>query len=445
MLNFDFNALAEWCGGCWSSDPRAAITGFNHDTRTIKAGDLFVAVRGDNFDGHRFVEQAFEKGAVAALVEPGFELENRALLTVKDTQQALLDLARAYRRTWSGPVVGITGSVGKTTTKEMLADVLSLQGPCERTCGNWNNEIGLPLCMLSAQSDATAYVFELGMSHPGEIATLTDALGPDWGVMTTVGPVHLEHFASESDIALEKRSLFDGLSISSRAVLAVDEPHYDILRSAGKEPHITVALDGAADYAVTRRAGLNFWVKESRSGKTFCYEAPLPGDHIIRNALRAIAVGREMGIDPTGIAEKLAAYQPLAMRWEVTQQRGITFINDAYNANPVSMRAAIKGFMQTGCAGKRWIVLGGMRELGDGAAALHAQVGRFAADSGADHVLFVGRFADMLDGGGNGRVLSDAQCAAELLRDLAQPGDMILLKASRGEKLEQIIDFFKGE
>lgn len=445
MVKFHPEKLAAWCGGSWSVLPDAAITGFNHDTRTIKPGDLFVAIRGESFDGHRFVEQAFEKGAVAALVEPGFELEGRALLTVLDTRQALLELARAYRRTWPGTVFGITGSVGKTTTKEMLADVLSLRGSCERTHGNWNNEIGLPLCMLNAEADAASYVFELGMNHPGEIALLTETLEPDWGVMTTVGPVHLEHFGSEEDIAREKRSLFAGVKESGRAVLAADEPHFDLLRQAGKEPHITVALDGEADYAVTRRSGLSFWVKELNSGQEFCYEAPLPGDHIIRNALRVIAVGRELGLEPLPIAEKLAAYQPLAMRWEVEAHDGVTFINDAYNANPVSMRAAMMGFLETECAGKRWLVLGGMRELGDAEAELHAEVGKFAADLPVDRVLFVGPFAELLAARAEGICLADTREAAALLREQAQPGDTILLKASRGEKLEQIIEYFQGE
>lgn len=445
MLCFNPNQLADWCHGVWSAPPAARITGFNHDTRTIKPGDLYVAIRGENFDGHRFIEQAFEKGAVAALVEPGFEWENRALLTVSDTRQALLDLARGYRRTWAGTVFGITGSVGKTTTKEMLADMLTLRGACERTRGNWNNEIGLPLSMLNAAGDAESYVFELGMNHPGEIARLTETLEPDWGVMTTVGPVHLEHFDSEAAIAREKRSLFAGVKESGRAVLAADEPHVEILREAGKEPHITVALEGAADYSVTRRSGLSFWVKESKTGGEYCYEAPLPGDHIIRNALRVVAVGRELGLEPVKIAAKLAAYQPLAMRWEVTEIRGVTFINDAYNANPVSMRAAMTGFLQTGCSGKRWVVLGGMRELGDAEAELHAEIGQFAADLPVEHVLFVGPFAEMLAARAHGECAADICVAAELLRQRAQPGDVILLKASRGEKLEQIIEYFEGE
>lgn len=428
--------------------PDAVITGFNHDTRTIKPGDLYVAIRGDQFDGHRFVEQAFEKGAVAALVEPGFTANNRALLTVSDTRQALLDMAQAYRQTWGGTVFGITGSVGKTTTKEMLADMLSLRGSCERTVGNWNNDIGLPLCMLNAKPDAASYVLELGMNHPGEIARLAETLAPDWGVMTTVGPVHLEHFDSEEDIAREKRTMFAEIKKPGRVVLASDEPHYDVLRAATKS-HISVALSGAADYAVTSRSGLFFSVKESKSGQTFTYEAPLPGDHIIRNALRVIAVGRELGIDPCLIAKKLSTYRTLAMRWEVTTRRGVTFVNDAYNANPVSMRAAMLGFMEIGGGGKRWVVLGGMRELGAAEGALHAEIGVFAAALPVERVLFVGKLANALaaDVGESDRVscVATTQEAAALLQAQTRLGDTILLKASRGEKLEQIIDYFEGE
>jgi UDP-N-acetylmuramoyl-tripeptide--D-alanyl-D-alanine ligase len=449
MRVFDPAKLAAWCDGTWHGLPGSPITGFNHDTRTLKPGDIYVAIRGDQFDGHRFVAQAFEKGAVAALVEPEFEGENRALLTVKDTRRALLDLAREYRRTWQGAVFGITGSVGKTTTKELLADVLSLRGLCERTRGNWNNEIGLPLCMLNAAPDALSYVFELGMNHPGEIGLLTSTLEPDWGVMTTVGPVHLEHFESEADIAREKRSLFEGVKTSGRAVLASDEPHYELLRAAGKEPHITVALNGAADYAVTRREGANFWVSERKTGKTFGYQSPLPGEHMVRNSLRAIAVGRELGLDPAEIAAKIAGYRSLSMRWEKTECRGVTFINDAYNANPISMRAAMRGFMETACVGNRWIVLGGMRELGATEAALHGAVGEFAAGLAVEHILFVGSFAKMLASGlaESDRILcaETTKKAAEVLRAQALPGDTILLKASRGEHLEQIIDFFEGE
>ncbi len=435
--------LAIWSAGEWSNLPTSEIGGFNHDTRTIKDGDIFVAIRGDQFDGHNFVEKAFSLGAVAALVNSDFDLEGYPLLKVADTKTAILEMAKQYRRTWRGKVFGVTGSVGKTTTKEMVADVLSSIGKCERTRGNWNNDIGLPLCMLNADKSAENYVFELGMNHPGEIALLTETLEPDVGIMTTVGPVHLEHFESVEAIAREKASLFEG--VKTYSVLASDEPYFDILKNSAKSP-ITVALSEDADYSVVKREDSAFWVFEKKSGETHRYFAPLPGEHIIKNAMRAIAIGRESGIDPVKIAEKLSAYKSLSMRWDISEHAGVTFVNDAYNANPISMKAAITAFFEMPCENQRWIVLGGMRELGETSADLHSEIGKFASEFAKERTIFVGDFAgDLSKFAPESNCFLDTKAAGEFLKANAASGDLILLKASRGESLEQVINFFDGE
>ena len=421
---FSPEELARWISKRWENGmPEVPITGISKDTRTLMPGDLYIALRGENFDGHDFVADAFSKGAAAALVADDFQWLENPVLQVPDTLKGLQDLARGYRSTWDCVVIGITGSVGKTTVKEMCADVLSMDGETHRTAGNYNNHIGLPLTMLALPQTVKYGVFEIGMNHPGEIAALTDLLQPEIGILTDICNAHRENFQSLEAIAREKAELAWRLPNTGTAILDADSEWYKLICS--------------------RTAARVVTLPQSINPQQF--PMPLPGEHVMRNALRAIALGLELGLAPEQVAEGLMKYAPPPMRWQESTVDGIAFINDAYNANPLSMRANLRTFAELPGSGKKWAVVGGMRELGDTAEDEHAELGRFIDDLPLDGVIVVGELGQQIV---CNQVENFFQCleaaeAAQLLRDNLAPGDHVLLKASRGEHLEQVLDQFK--
>ncbi|MBT8043291.1 MAG: UDP-N-acetylmuramoyl-tripeptide--D-alanyl-D-alanine ligase [Pontiella sp.] len=440
MPLFHPETFAEWLSLQWQNGlPERAITGISKDTRTLRPGDLYVAIRGDNFDGHAFVSDAFEKGAAGALVEQDYVSTDQPVLPVPDTIAGLQDLARGYRKSWTGRVIGITGSVGKTTVKEMCADVLSMAGDTHRTSGNYNNHIGLPLTMLAMPADARFGVFEIGMNHPGEIAALAELLQPDIGILTEIGNAHRESFNSVEEIAREKMKLAERVTSSGMVILDRDSPWYAMMRAHTCASVRTVSLEGIADY-VGRKAG-----EGAMNVNGFNYLMPQPGEHMMRNALRAIALGLELGLEPDRIAEGLGRFRAPPMRWQESTRQGIAFINDAYNANPLSMRAGLATFAALPGAGNKWAVVGGMRELGGTSEKEHAALGQYVDSLGLNGVITVGALGE--------RVVcekvdcffhcADAAEAARILQDHLVAGDRVLLKASRGEQLEQVLDYFK--
>ena len=424
MPKFTPEELAQWVSKPWENGrPDVLITGISKDTRTLQPGDLYIALRGDNFDGHDFVAAAFAKGASGALVADDFRWSNNPVLQVPDTLQGLQGLARGYRATWTATVIGITGSVGKTTVKEMCADVLSMDGETHRTAGNYNNHIGLPLTMLAMPRTAKYGVFEIGMNHPGEIAALTDLLQPEIGILTDIGNAHRESFQSLEAIAREKAELAWRLPATGTAVLDADSEWYELICSCTCAKVVTLP--------------------QKIDLKRF--PMPLPGEHIVRNALRAIALGQELGLEPELIAAGLKKYNPPPMRWQESTVDGVGFINDAYNANPLSMRANLRTFAELPESGKKWAVVGGMRELGDTAAIEHAELGHFIETLSFDGVIVVGELGQQIVCGGTKNYFQclEVASAAQILKENLVPGDRVLLKASRGEHLEQVLDQFK--
>ncbi|RKX44394.1 MAG: UDP-N-acetylmuramoyl-tripeptide--D-alanyl-D-alanine ligase [Verrucomicrobia bacterium] len=419
--------------------PDDPVTGISNDTRTIQPGNLYIALHGENFDGHDFVHQAFEKGAGGALVNERFQGSGNPVLRVPDTVKGLQDMARGYRKKWIGTVVGITGSVGKTTVKEMCADILSVKGETHRTDGNYNNHIGLPLTMLRMPQAAQYGVFEIGMNHVGEIGPLSDVLQPKIGIITDIGNAHREHFQSLEEIAREKARLAERVPSSGRVILDRDSEWYPLMRLHTCAGVVTVSLEGVADY-VGRKVD-----DGTMNVNGFNYTMPLPGEHIMRNALRAIALGLEMRMEPAEVAAGLRKFKLPPMRWEESEVNGIKFINDAYNANPLSMRANLRTFANLSGAGKKWAVVGGMRELGDTAEEEHVELGRFIDGLGLDGVIAVGELGKGIACRGRHPFFqtSDPVEAARLLKDHLHVGDRVLLKASRGEHLEQVLKCFK--
>ena len=440
---FQPEELSAWVGRPWENGRPAEVRGVGHDTRTLRPGMLYVALRGERFDGHDFLDEAFARGASAALVAEECRVRGGPLLRVPDTLAGLHALARGYRRTWTAHVVGVTGSAGKTTVKELCAAVLSRRGETHATAGNFNNHIGLPLTMLAMPRAARFGVFEIGMNRPGEIAELAALLQPHTGIVTAVGAAHREAFGSVEEIAREKAALLEALPPDGLVLLPADDEWYDLLRNAaGNRRLVSVSLEGkAADYRADIVDERTFELDGVR------YRAPAPGAHMLRNTLLAVALGREYGLPPAEIAAALQAVELPPMRWQQIELHGVTFINDAYNANPLSMRAALRAFLDAPARGngRRWVVLGGMRELGAAEEEEHRALGRFLRERNPDGVLLVGPAARAVRPADENHWLlaRDTREAARLLRERLRPGDRVLLKASRGERLERILENLK--
>ncbi len=451
---FDPDQLAAACGGQWSIRPLRPITGVIHDTRRLEPGDLFVPLAGTR-DGHEFISVAFESGASAALAReewnPG---ERRPLLRVREPIEALWAIAGWHRARLSFPVIGLTGSVGKTTVKEMVAAALEMEGPTVRTVLNWNNAIGLPLSLLKAVPGYHRFgVFEVGTNHPGEIQPLASLLRPDLAILTGIGPVHLEHFGTLDAIAQEKGALLEALPPDGVAVVNRDTPCFDRLRERISGRLVTVSVE--ARDAVWRVTCLE---RDDLGGQVIHVKGPVgeqtariprPGRHDALNAALALAAAVEMGVEWRSAAEGLGrglGYLP--MRWQQAMVGGIGIINDAYNANPISMASALETFAgQAIGAGRKYLMLGEMKELGTQRTAFHMEVGRqIAKGPWAGVVLLRSEGTEAMAEGAlqagfprDGLYLApDAEEAAATLCKLLRPGDWVLLKASRGVALERV-------
>ncbi len=458
MSEFNPAELAQWTNGEWLNGVPLAISRIVHDSRSIqprtdqpvRSGDLYVALRGDRHDGHAFVQEAMRRGAVAALVErmsPVDVSDEFPLLCVDHARRALMDLARGHRKRLRGKLIGITGSVGKTSVKEMTADVLTRLGRTARSLGNWNNDIGLPLSLLSMEPHDAFGVFEIGMNHPGEMAPLCDVLKPSWGIMTPVGSVHAEFFPSVQAIVREKAELLKSLNEHGVAVLCKDDPWYDDFRNEAHGRVVTVSLRSEADYRGEPDGPGRMQVYERGERDGHVYHLPVPGEYTMSNALRAIAVGREHGLAHGDLAETIRQYRPLPMRWTRMETDGRILINDAYNSNPLSMRVALDAFAEMPAEGRKWLVLGGMLELGDLEEPAHLEAGR---------ELVRGPWAGLITVGALGKWIADgaeqegfagpihrcehADEAARTLAECVRAGDAVLLKASRAERLEEVVE-----
>lgn len=424
----------------------AQVTGWSTDTRTVRPGDVFFALRGPNFDGNRYVAQALNNGAVAAIAD---DAEGDRVLCVPDALGALQQLAAKAREEWGGEVVGVTGSAGKTSTKEMVADMISTKLPTERTQGNLNNHIGLPLTLLRLDEGARVAVLEMGMNHAGEIRDLCEIAKPNVGVVTNVGWAHIENFESREGIAAAKRELVESLGPNGVAVLNADD---DRVAAFAKSHSGRTILYGQAPVANVRAEdveyaldGLRFRVGDAR------FETQLTGRHSVSNLLAGMAAASVYGIQPADLTECVRQQRPPKMRGERITHNGILIYNDCYNSNPDAVRAMLDVLRDTP-AKRRIAVLGEMLELGRWAEPLHRDVGNYAAACGINVLVGIrGAACFMLDAAKLSGVhddaaffFNDAAPAGELLRTLAQPGDAILFKGSRGVHVEAALEAFLG-
>lgn len=433
---------------------RGRITGVCSDTRRIQEGNLFVAITGERFDGHDFVPEAMRSGACASLVtddwharRPDREAPDAARIVVPEVLPALQAFAGWHRRRFDLPVVVVTGSSGKTTTKNMIASVLGERYRVFKTPGNLNSQLGVSEALFSLQRDHGAAVLELGMNHAGELDRLSRMTRPSIGVITNVGPAHIEFFESVEGIARAKGEVLDHLPEGGSAVLNADDPL--VMKQAGRSPArvVTFGRSVGADVRLAR-------VRTELSGSTFAlsdgasFGINLLGEHQVMNAAAAVAVGRLMGIDDQGIARALRSLDPTPMRMEYRKAGAVHLINDAYNANPSSMKAALDALATAG--GRKLIVLGDMLELGDLGRAAHREIGRRAADV-ADRIITVGELAREIGvaavdaGMPASRVVScrnNDEAAAAVMAEV-EDGDLVLVKGSRGMRMETVVEFLE--
>jgi UDP-N-acetylmuramoyl-tripeptide--D-alanyl-D-alanine ligase len=438
-------------------DPVARLAGVSIDSRTLRAGELFIAIHGPRHDGHAFVLAAFDAGARAAVVAreraPEYpEAIRRKLLVVERPLAALQQLAQAVRRRWGRRMAAVTGSTGKTTTKEILAGLLSARFRVLKSEGNLNNEYGLPLSLLRLEPEHDAAVMELGMSRRGELARLAAIGEPDVGVVTNVAPVHLEFFSSVDEIALAKRELIEGLAGADPvAVLNADDARVARFAENFRGRVLAFGVEAHADVRAE-----NIVVRGPHGSAFDCQtpawrarlELPLPGLHNVRNALAAVAAASVWGITAEEVQRALLQVKPAAMRGEVLHLGpGVTVINDCYNSNPVALAAAVDLLAVATDVTRRILVAGEMLELGPASAELHRNAGAYAARK-VDWIFGVqGHAAEVVAGAkaaghdaGRARFFDDAAQAAEYLAAFAERGDLLLVKGSRGVKMERIVE-----
>jgi UDP-N-acetylmuramoyl-tripeptide--D-alanyl-D-alanine ligase len=433
-------------------------TGYSIDTRTLSPGDLFFAVRGERYDAHDFVAAALQRGARAAVVSRNKVTElldlahNHTLLIVDDPLIALQTLAAAVRRHWNKRVIGITGSAGKTTTKEAVAAVLGARFAVLKSQGNLNNEYGMPLQLLKLEPEHEIAVIEMGMSHAGEIAALARIAHPDWGVVTNVGSAHAQNFPdSMAGIARAKYELVQGLPASGVAILNCDDPY---VAQFGRDFHGRSIYFGmgpcadprASDIEELGAEGMRFRVTAGETQATVTL--PLLGRHNIWNAMAAIAAGFEAGIPLAECAAAAGRLRPPDKRGEVLRIGDATVINDCYNSNPEALKSMISTLAAMP-AKRRILVAGEMLELGPESISLHRECGRVAAEAGIDLVVGVrGNAQHIVEGareaGALALFLPLPLEAGEWLKAELRPGDAALLKASRGVGLEQALRVLQG-
>ena len=449
------NEVVQACRGeLVSGDASAKITGVSIDTRTIGPGDLFFALTGENSDGHKFLADALAKGALGVVVSRKVEA-NCLAIRVPDTLLALGDLAAYYRSKFRPTVVGVTGSVGKTTTKEMIAAVASANGPVLKNEGNFNNEIGLPLTLLNLAPRHKTAVVELAMRGTGQIAYLAKIAKPSIGVITNIHMSHIELLGSMDAIADAKGELLDFLPSDGAAILNADDAYFEHLSrrascrlvSFGESPHADVrALSSGID-----AKGCCHFEVVTPSG-SFDVHIPVPGEHNIKDALAAIAVGEELGISHESIREALAGFKAPEKRSNVIPSRqGYVVIDDTYNASPASVASAVKTLSMM--EGDRKIaVLGDMLELGDHSIEAHLQIGRTARECGIDMLMAVGELARLIARGAidAGMPISavmefeDSAQAAKEIKSKLRERDVVLVKGSRAMKMERVVEVLLG-
>ena len=428
------------------------ISRVSTDSRTLKPGELFVALRGENFDAHNFLEQVAKAGAAGAMVSekpPSNLPENFAILRASDTLVAYQNLAANYRKTLPLKVLAITGSNGKTSTKDFAASILARAFRVTKTEGNFNNHVGLPRTMLEANRDDQFAVWEIGMNHPGEIAALARIASADVAIITNIGIAHIEFMGSREAIAREKGALAEAIDPSGFVVLNADDPFSASIAQRTRARVILAGIEKGSIRATEveqTASGCEFTILE---GAHRCRaQLPVPGLHMVQNAMLAVAAGRAFGLSLEECAAGLASAPLTKARLQIQEINGVQFIDDSYNANPDSMKAALRTLVELDTDGRRIAVLGQMSELGEESERGHREVGETAATLGIDQLIAI---AD--DTGADRRAAQKAglenlpsrKTQARRLRcssEIVSPGDLVLVKGSRSARMERVLEEF---
>jgi UDP-N-acetylmuramoyl-tripeptide--D-alanyl-D-alanine ligase len=454
-MRLSLSRAAEFMQASGEFAPTVVASGYSIDSRTLSPGDLFFAVRGERLDGHDFVEAALAGGAVGAVIATDQRArfaQTHQLLAVEDPLQALQRFAAVVRRLWGKPLIAVTGSAGKTTTKDAIAHVLATKHRVLKSQGNLNNHFGMPLQLLKLEPEHEIAVVEMGMSHAGEITALAKLAQPDCGVVTMVAPVHLEFFESVTAIARAKYELIQSLHAGGVAVLNADDEY---VSQFGRDFHgkvVTFGLSKPADVTARKiesRGPLGSTFEIVANGECALAALPLLGEHSVYNALAAVAVGLQYGVSLRTAADSLATLAPGDKRGEIVNYAGATIINDCYNSNPQALDNMVRSVAQIP-ARRRIVVAGEMLELGPAAEAMHRDCGRNIASHGIDRLLGVrGLAKSMVEAaalaGMNAEFLNTPQEAGAWLRREVKTGDVVLLKASRGVRLERALEEWLGK
>lgn len=431
-----------------------SVTAVSTDSRIVGHDELFIPLIGERFDGHDYIPKAFENGAPAALTQKdGIMAEGRLLIKVGDTSKALRELAAFYRSKFNIPFVGITGSVGKTSTKDMVANVLGRRLNVLSTEGNLNNEIGVPLTVFKLDARHEAAVLEMGMSGFGEISRLTAIVKPAVAIITNVGMSHIEKLGSRNNILKAKLEILEGLDSNGLVVLNRDDSLLDGVKNLLNHRTVSYGMEEGADYRAgninsSGEGGIDF--EMTVEGRAYDIHLPVPGVHNVSNALAAVAAARELNVPMEDIIEGIATYKPGKMRLNIISANGLRIINDTYNASPQSMKAALDVLEEIGMAGCRIAVLGDMLEMGDWAEEAHAEVGTYAAGKRLSRLITVGPNAANIARGAVEAgfpeeavsIFSNNREAARFIEKIIQSGDTILIKGSRGMKMEELANRF---
>lgn len=451
MRNMSLQNIAKAVGGRLCNAQEKAdceVCGVVLDSRKVEKDFLFIATKGERVDGHDFIDSVFEKGALAVICEKEPQNPKGAYILVQDSFQALKDVATFYREQLQIKVVGITGSVGKTSTKEFIANVLATRFQVLKTEGNFNNEVGLPLTVLRIRDHVEVAVLEMGISDFGEMHRLSSIAKPDICVITNIGQCHLENLKTRDGILKAKSEIFDFMQTDGAICLNGDDDKLaTLVEVKGKKPHF---FGRSADKEIYETDYQNKGLSGSditihREGRSFTVHIPLPGEHMVYNALAATAVGTVMGLTDQEIKSGIEAVQPVGGRSHIMQEDNVTIIDDCYNANPVSMKAAIDLLAMANT--RKVAILGDMFELGVNEKQMHEEVGAYAAYKKIDSIICVGNLSRHMYEGVN-EADHEASCfyyfetkeaLIEHLGELIQKGDTILVKASHGMHFEELI------
>lgn len=459
MKNLTLEHIAEACQGTYfgpDSMKTEEVSSVTTDSREAGNGALFFAIAGERVDGHRFIQGVYEKGAICCIGEWPLERIQElsesagahcAYIQVESTLQALKDVAAFYRQSLTIKVVGIAGSVGKTSTKEIISAVLEQKFQVLKTLGNFNNEIGLPLTIFRLREEHEIAVLEMGISDFGEMHRLTMIAKPDVVVMTNIGYCHLENLKTRDGILQAKSEIFDGIAEDGAVILNGDDDKLSTIKEVkGLTPVFFGLKEQCPYYAVDiQNLGLKGTVCTiCADEEEFSVHIPVPGNHMVYNALAAAAVGRQFGLNAGEIKAGIESLKPVGGRTNIIEHQDLTIIDDCYNANPVSMRSAIDVLAYA--LGRKIAILGDMFELGEHAEDMHREVGRYGAEKEIDVIICVGKLAANIAEGAREmqagiRVYEfpDRETLLEQLEEILVPGDTVLIKASHGMKFQEVV------